>query len=45
VKVSAVGMGTYYDTPWIMGSRIFSQRQDREDKIAALKSGIELGWA
>jgi len=36
-------MGTYYDTPWIMGSHIFSQRQDREDKVAALKRGIDLG--
>ena len=43
VKVSSIGMGTYYDTPWIMGSHIFSQRQDREDKIAALKRGIDLG--
>ena len=43
MKVSAVGMGTYYDTPWIMGSHIFSQRLDREDKTAAIKTGIELG--
>jgi diketogulonate reductase-like aldo/keto reductase len=43
IKVSAIGMGTYYDVPWIMGSRLFSYRQGREDKIAALKSGIELG--
>jgi diketogulonate reductase-like aldo/keto reductase len=43
VKVSAIGMGTYYDPPWIMASRLFRHRQGREDKIAALKSGIELG--
>jgi diketogulonate reductase-like aldo/keto reductase len=43
VKVSSIGMGTYYDTPWIMGSHIFKQRQDRKDKVAALKRGIELG--
>jgi diketogulonate reductase-like aldo/keto reductase len=36
-------MGTYYDTPWIMESHIFNHRQDREEKVAALKSGIELG--
>jgi diketogulonate reductase-like aldo/keto reductase len=36
-------MGTYYDTPWIMGSHIFRQRHDREDKVAALKRGIDLG--
>jgi diketogulonate reductase-like aldo/keto reductase len=43
VKVSAIGMGTYYDVSWIMASRLLSHRQGREDKIAALKSGIELG--
>jgi len=36
-------MGTYYDTPWIMESHLFNHRRDREDKVAALKSGIELG--
>jgi diketogulonate reductase-like aldo/keto reductase len=36
-------MGTYYDTPWIMRSRLLNERQGREDKIAALKNGIELG--
>jgi len=43
VKVSAIGMGTYYDVSRMMASRLFSHRQGREDKIAALKSGIELG--
>ncbi len=43
MKVSSIGMGTYYDTPWIMGSHLFKQRQDREDKVAALKRGIDLG--
>jgi diketogulonate reductase-like aldo/keto reductase len=36
-------MGTYYDALWIMGSRLLSQQQGREDKIAALKRGIDLG--
>ena len=36
-------MGTYYDAPWIMRSRLLNERQGREDKIAALKNGIELG--
>jgi len=36
-------MGTYYDTPWIMESHIFNHRQDRGEKVAALKRGIELG--
>ena len=43
VRVSAIGMGTYYDVSWIMGSRLLSRRQGGEDKIAALKRGIELG--
>jgi diketogulonate reductase-like aldo/keto reductase len=36
-------MGTYYDVPWIMGSRLTSRREGREQKISALKRGIELG--
>jgi diketogulonate reductase-like aldo/keto reductase len=36
-------MGTYYDVPWIMASRLLSHREGREEKIAALKRGIELG--
>jgi diketogulonate reductase-like aldo/keto reductase len=42
VKVSAIGMGTYYDVPWIVGSRL-SRWEGREQKISALKRGIELG--
>jgi diketogulonate reductase-like aldo/keto reductase len=36
-------MGTYYDVSWIMASRLLSHREGREEKIAALKRGIELG--
>jgi diketogulonate reductase-like aldo/keto reductase len=43
VKVSAIGMGTYYDVWSIAASRLFSHRQGEQDKIAALKNGIELG--
>jgi diketogulonate reductase-like aldo/keto reductase len=43
VKVSAIGMGTYYDVSSIVASRLFSYRQGEQDKIAALKNGIELG--
>jgi diketogulonate reductase-like aldo/keto reductase len=43
VKVSAIGMGTYYDVSSIVASRLFSHRQGKQDKIAALKNGIELG--
>ena len=43
VKVSAIGMGTYYDVSRMMASRLFSHRQGRDEKVAALKRGIELG--
>ncbi|MGA2239715.1 MAG: aldo/keto reductase [Candidatus Bathyarchaeia archaeon] len=43
VKVSLIGMGTYYDVSWIMKSRLLSRRAGKEEKIAALKRGIELG--
>jgi len=43
VNVSTIGMGTYYDASWIAASRLSGYRQGREDKIAALRSGIELG--
>lgn len=43
VKVSDIGMGTYYDASWIAASRLSSYQQGREDKIAALRNGIELG--
>jgi len=42
-RVSAIGMGTYYDVSWMMASRLFSHRQGRDEKVAALKSGIDLG--
>ncbi|MCP8305341.1 MAG: aldo/keto reductase [archaeon] len=43
VKVSAIGMGTYYDILWIATSYILSYQLSKEDKITALKKGIELG--
>ena len=43
VKVSVIGMGTYYDATWIASSRLLGPRQGREAKIAALKRGIEVG--
>jgi len=43
VKVSDIGMGTYYDASWIAASRLSGYQQGREDKIAALRNGIELG--
>jgi len=43
LKVSDIGMGTYYDASWIAASRLSGYQQGREDKIAALRNGIELG--
>ena len=43
VKVSVIGMGTFFDAPWIVRSRLLGSQQGREDKVAALKIGIELG--
>lgn len=36
-------MGTYFDVSWTVASRLFIHRQGRDEKVAALKCGIELG--
>jgi len=43
VKVSDVGMGTYYDPLFIAASLLFRHQGGRDRKIAALKKGLELG--
>jgi len=43
VKVSAIGMGTYFDFPSSMAASFLNYQSGREEKIAALKRGIELG--
>jgi diketogulonate reductase-like aldo/keto reductase len=43
VSVSAMGMGTYYDISWMMASRFFRHRNNVEQKISAIRTGIELG--
>ena len=43
VKVSAIGMGTYYDFTSIVAARLFGYWRGRRDKIAAIRKGIELG--
>jgi diketogulonate reductase-like aldo/keto reductase len=43
VKVSDIGMGTYYDPPYIIMSLFFRHQVGRDKKIAALKRGLELG--
>jgi diketogulonate reductase-like aldo/keto reductase len=43
VKVSAIGMGTYFDPLALMGANLFGYHRSKEDKIAALRKGLELG--
>lgn len=43
VKVSAIGMGTYYDPLYIAMSLIFRHQRGRDTKIVALKKGLDLG--
>ena len=43
VKVSAIGMGTFFDMPAIIKSRILGHHKNEPQKVAALKKGIELG--
>jgi len=43
VKVSDIGMGTYYDPLYIAMSLLFRHQRGRDRKIAALKKGLELG--
>jgi diketogulonate reductase-like aldo/keto reductase len=42
VKVSDIGMGTYYDPPYIAAALLFRYQARRDRKIAALKKGLEL---
>jgi diketogulonate reductase-like aldo/keto reductase len=41
-EVSEIGMGTYYDFPWIMKARV-GVVGGAEDKVAALRAGLEGG--
>lgn len=43
VKVSSIGMGTYYDPLYTAMSLLFRHQRGRDAKIAALKKGLELG--
>jgi len=43
VKVSAIGMGTYYDFMSILSGRSLGYIRKRGDKVAALRKGIDLG--
>lgn len=43
IRVSSIGMGTYYDPLYISLALLFRHYRDRENKIAALNKGFELG--
>jgi diketogulonate reductase-like aldo/keto reductase len=43
VKVSAIGMGTFFDAKGITESFIFGHHRNEKEKAEALKKGIELG--
>jgi len=41
VKVSSIGMGTYYDASYIVTSLLFHHQMGRKEKVAALKKGLD----
>lgn len=43
VKVSSIGMGTYYDSSYIVTSLLLHRQMGREEKVDALKKGLDLG--
>ena len=43
VKVSRMGIGTYYDPWWILSAKVFNRRSGRNDKIKAIQTAIDDG--
>lgn len=43
VKVSRIGMGTFYDALYILGAIVLRYKSRKNDKITALRKGLELG--
>jgi diketogulonate reductase-like aldo/keto reductase len=43
VKVSRMGIGTYYDPWWILSAKVFNRRSGREEKIKAIRTAIDDG--
>jgi diketogulonate reductase-like aldo/keto reductase len=43
VKVSSIGVGTYYDPLFIIMSRLLNYQRGRDKKLAALQEGLKLG--
>ncbi|MDW8034386.1 MAG: aldo/keto reductase [Nitrososphaerota archaeon] len=42
-KASVIGMGTYYDSSFIILARLFHYYKGKDLKVSALRKGIELG--
>jgi diketogulonate reductase-like aldo/keto reductase len=42
-NVSSIGMGTFYDASYITTSLLFHRQMGKEEKVAALKRGLDLG--
>lgn len=42
-RTSAVGMGTYYDFPWILSARLFGRRANEKGIVSALNAGLDNG--
>jgi diketogulonate reductase-like aldo/keto reductase len=43
MKVSEIGMGTYFDPPWIATAKLFGWMRGASSKVDALKAGLEGG--
>lgn len=42
-KVSPMGIGTYYDPGWIASAKLLKRQSNSENKIRAIRAGIESG--
>ena len=42
-KVSSIGMGTFYDASFIATSLLFHRQMGKDEKVAALQRGLDLG--
>lgn len=42
-KVSPMGIGTFYDMGWIFSAKVLKRQSNRENKVKAIKAGIESG--
>lgn len=43
VKVSPMGMGTYYDPSWIASAKLLKRQSNSESKVRAIRAGVDAG--